>query len=83
MRLVDADLMLKRNENSIYDTTDLKEMLHYEPTVIDTNKIIGQLENGIDEILYDRCCSHDYVMGMKEVRELMEKVFKGGENNNE
>ena len=27
MRLIDADAMLKRNENSIYDTTDLKEII--------------------------------------------------------
>lgn len=33
MRLIDADAMLKRNEHSIYDTTDLKEMLDNEPTV--------------------------------------------------
>ena len=33
MRLIDADAMLKRNEFSIYDTTDLKEMLDNEPTV--------------------------------------------------
>lgn len=32
MRLIDADAMLKRNECSIYDTTDLKEMLDNEPT---------------------------------------------------
>jgi hypothetical protein len=37
MRLIDADAMLKRNEHSIYDTTDLKEMLDYEPTVICEN----------------------------------------------
>ena len=38
MRLIDADAMLKRNEFSIYDTTDLKEMLDNEPTV-DISKI--------------------------------------------
>lgn len=32
MRLIDADEMLKRNECSIYDTTDLKEILDNEPT---------------------------------------------------
>ena len=37
MRLIDADAMLKRNKHSIYDTTDLKEMLDYEPTVICEN----------------------------------------------
>jgi len=34
MRLVDADAMSKRYHNpSIYDTTDLDEMLSYEPTI--------------------------------------------------
>jgi hypothetical protein len=39
MRLIDADAMLKRNEHSIYDTTDLKEMLDYEPTVCKWHEI--------------------------------------------
>jgi hypothetical protein len=43
MRLIDADAMFKRNEHSIYDTTDSKEMLDYEPTAYDVNKVIKDL----------------------------------------
>ena len=51
MRLIDADAMLKRNKNSIYDTTDLEEMLHYEPTAYDVDKVIVNLMNStyVDE----------------------------------
>lgn len=44
MRLIDADAMLKRNEHSIYDTIDLKEMLYYEPTAYDIDKVIEQIK---------------------------------------
>jgi len=44
MRLIDADAMLKRNKNSIYDTTDLEEMLRYEPTAYDVDKVVDELK---------------------------------------
>ena len=44
MRLIDADAMLKRNEHSIYDTTDLKEMLNDEPTAYDVDMVVEDLE---------------------------------------
>ena len=44
MRLIDADAMLKRNKNSIYDTMDLEEMLHYEPTAYDVDKVVDELK---------------------------------------
>ena len=43
MRLIDADAMLERNKSSIYDTTDLKEMLKYEPTAYDVDEVVAQL----------------------------------------
>ena len=51
MRLVDADLMLKRNEHSIYDTTDLKEMLNYEPTAYDVDEVVCQLNEAINNVI--------------------------------
>lgn len=53
MRLIDADAMLKRNENSIYDTTDLKEMLDNEPTA-DIEEVC-EYENPITDCM---CCEH-------------------------
>lgn len=47
MRLIDADAMLERNKSSIYDTTDLKEMLDNEPTAFDVEKVVNQLEEKI------------------------------------
>lgn len=44
MRLIDADAMLERNKRGIYDTTDLKEMLNYEPTAYDVDRVMEQLE---------------------------------------
>ena len=44
MRLIDADAMLKRNKNSIYDTTDLEEMLRCEPTAYDVDKVVDELK---------------------------------------
>lgn len=75
MRLIDADAMIKRNKHSIYDTTDLKEMLDYEPTAYDVDKVIEKLVDGLDEIMYERCYSPDYELGMKCVKELLQKVF--------
>jgi hypothetical protein len=49
VRLIDADAMLKRNEHSIYDTTDLKEMLDYEPTVYDVDKVVEQIKENVKE----------------------------------
>ena len=44
MRLINADAMLERNKNSIYDTTDLEEMLKYEPTAYDVDKVVEKPE---------------------------------------
>lgn len=44
MKLINANAMLKRNEFSIYDTTDLKEMLDYEPVAYDVDKVVEDLQ---------------------------------------
>lgn len=43
-RLIDVDTLLKGNKSSIYDTSDLEEMLHYEPTAFDIDMVLEQLE---------------------------------------
>ena len=55
MRLIDADAMLKRNEQSIYDTSDLKEMLDNEPTAYDVENIVQKIRE-LDSC--DSCYSH-------------------------
>ena len=78
MRFVDADLMLKRNEHSIYDTTDLKEMLNYESTAYDVDKVICQLNEVINNVINHE---RDFI-SEKEVYSLLfyfvEIVKRGG-----
>ena len=51
MRLIDADLLIEHNKNSIYDTADLEEMVKYEPTAYDVDKVVDILTSkGIDRI---------------------------------
>ena len=71
MRLINADAMLERNKNSIYDTTDLEEMLKYEPTAYDVDKVVNRLE----DYLFEKYC----IEGDGEI----ERIVKGGSLLNE
>ncbi len=90
-RLIDAD-ELKKNiakwlkpsspderEMVTVDDIAISVMIEIEeqPTAYDVDKVVEQLETGLEEILYDRCYSNDYDMGMKEVNALLDKVMKG------
>ena len=55
----------------------VSEAIDSIPTAYDVDKAVEQLETGLEEILYDRCYSNDYDMGMKEVNALLDKVMKG------
>lgn len=58
MRLIDADAMWERNKDSIYDITDLKEMLDYEPTV---DEKIKTIEVSVSNELHDLLCICPFV----------------------
>lgn len=59
MRLIDADAMLTRNKDSIYDTADLEEMLSYESTAFDVEKVI-ELINASGRKMSESKMPHNY-----------------------
>ena len=88
-RLIDADTEIIRvmeisdkhsgvSGSKIFSALDVVRILEQAPTAYDVDKVVKQLETGLEEILYDRCYSNDYDMGMKEVNALLDKVMKGG-----
>lgn len=73
MRLIDADAMLKRNKSSIYDTTDLEEMLHYEPTAYDVDKVVDELKKNKVNCKNSGTITWDYV----KLEKAIESVKRG------
>lgn len=65
------------NPKFVQGLWEAKEIIEDQPTAYDVDKVVEQLETGLEEILYDRCYSNDYDMGMKEVNALLDKVMKG------
>lgn len=72
MKLIDADAMWGKNRSSIYDTSDLKEMLDYEPTAFDIDMVLEQLEDygkykGILKVEEDKCENYMPVSVAKKI----------------
>ena len=67
-KYVNADKMLKEYEHSIYDTTDLAEMLYYMPAA-DVQEILTEEDIG------EWCHQHNYEI---IPRELFEKKYQHG-----
>lgn len=71
-KLIDSDAMVERNNHSFYDTTDLKEMLEYEPPAFDINMVLDQLEDygkykGVLHIEEDGCENYIPVSVAKQI----------------
>jgi hypothetical protein len=63
----------------------VEDLIKSEPIAYDVDKVVEQLTEGLDSILYNRCYEVDYRLGTAEVNDLLKIVLKGAvkdESNN-
>ena len=78
VRLIDANALIEEINtwamqcnalDSIVMLQAVVEVINRQPTAYNPEKVVEQA----DEILYDRCYSTDYKLGMKELEEVIRK----------
>lgn len=71
----DAFMAMETEQHNDYIQGFIED-IESQLTVIDTSEVVKQLEDRLEEILYDRCYNSDYQLGMMDIRKLLEEVFK-------